>query len=65
MSGLTEKERLVLQKIADGEIKKVIAQDIGTSYPRLKNMLQQMREKLDAPTNENAVAIAIRQELID
>lgn len=65
MTQLNEKEIVVLQLLADGKDTRTIAKSVAVSYQRTRKILCDIREKLEAERNENAVATALRQGIID
>lgn len=62
---LTERELQVLQLIADGNTQKSAAESLKLAEITIKNKFTEIRSKLYANTTTNAVAIALRQGLID
>jgi DNA-binding NarL/FixJ family response regulator len=61
---LTERERLVLQLMAEGLTKKEIAAVAEISIHTVCSHLRSIYEKLEVNTNTGAVAKALRQRLI-
>jgi DNA-binding NarL/FixJ family response regulator len=62
---LSQKELLVLQLLADGKTLRGTAKSMKRAEITLKHYTEIIREKLDAPTTTNAIAIALRRGLID
>jgi DNA-binding NarL/FixJ family response regulator len=61
---LTCREEQVLMLIADGFAYREIAVRMGITSRTVKEHARAFREKLDAASNEQAVAIAIRARVI-
>ena len=61
---LTPKQAQVLQGVADGKDRKQIAQELWISLETVKSHLKEVRYRLDANTTTQAVAIALRRQLI-
>jgi DNA-binding NarL/FixJ family response regulator len=64
-AGLTEREREIVQLLAEGFHTEVIANRIGLSVETVKSDTKRVIAKLQADTRTHAVAIALRQSLID
>lgn len=64
-STLTEREREIVQLLAEGYHTEVIANRIGLSVETVKADTKRVIGKLQADTRTHAVAIALRQSLID
>lgn len=64
-AGLTEREREIVQLLAEGMHTEVIANRIGLSVETVKSDTKRVIGKLQADTRTHAVAIALRQSLID
>jgi DNA-binding NarL/FixJ family response regulator len=64
-STLTEREREIVQLLAEGFHTEVIANRIGLSVETVKSDTKRVINKLQADTRTHAVAIALRQSLID
>ena len=64
-SALTEREREIVQLLAEGFHTEVIANRIGLSVETVKSDTKRVIGKLQADTRTHAVAIALRQSLID
>jgi DNA-binding NarL/FixJ family response regulator len=62
---LTTVELGVLQALADGKLNKEIAYELGISEETVKTHLKHIYEKLGASARTHAVAIALRQRLIE
>jgi DNA-binding CsgD family transcriptional regulator len=62
---LTRRETQVLQLAADGQTRKEVALVLGVSLHTVKTQGNMAREKLGASNTSHAVAIALRQGLID
>jgi DNA-binding NarL/FixJ family response regulator len=62
---LSPRERDVLRLLADGRSNEQIAQAIHIAPDTVRTYIGRAMEKLDADTRTQAVAIAIRQSLID
>lgn len=62
---LTEREREIVQLLAEGHHTEVIANRIGLSVETVKADTKRVIGKLQADTRTHAVAIALRQSLID
>lgn len=62
---LTQREIQVITYVADGHRQSKIAEKMGISRFTVNAHLDKIREKLDAPTTANAVAIAFRQKIIE
>ena len=61
---LTDREREILRLMADGLVKKEIAESLGCSVHTVSTHLQRVYEKLHVSTNTGAVAKALRERLI-
>lgn len=64
-TALTEREREIVQLLAEGFHTEVIANRIGLSVETVKSDTKRVIGKLQADTRTHAVAIALRQSLID
>ena len=64
-TALTEREREIMQLLAEGFHTEVIANRIGLSVETVKSDTKRVISKLQADTRTHAVAIALRQSLID
>ncbi len=62
---LSPREVEILQKIAYGATTKEVADQLGISFHTVKTHLERIFEKLGANDRAQAVAIAIRQGLVD
>jgi DNA-binding NarL/FixJ family response regulator len=62
---LSPREIEILQKIAYGSTTKEVADQLGISFHTVKTHLERIFEKLGANDRAQAVAIAIRQGLVD
>jgi DNA-binding NarL/FixJ family response regulator len=62
---LSPREVEILQKIAYGSTTKEVADQLGISFHTVKTHLERIFEKLGANDRAQAVAIAIRQGLVD
>jgi DNA-binding NarL/FixJ family response regulator len=62
---LTERERLVVQLLAEGKTQKQIAQSIERTPQRLRQILWIVRQKMDAETTTAAVVRADRMGLLE
>jgi DNA-binding NarL/FixJ family response regulator len=62
---LSEREREIVQLLAEGNHTEVIANRIGLSVETVKADTKRVINKLHADTRTHAVAIALRQSLID
>lgn len=62
---LSVREREVLRAIADGKSTKQAAKELGISESTVKTYLRQLFEKMGATHRAHAVALAIRNRLID
>lgn len=61
---LSRREREILQKVADGATTRQVASDLGISPHTVKTHLERIFEKLGANDRAQAVAIAIRQGIV-
>jgi DNA-binding NarL/FixJ family response regulator len=62
---LTEKDVKILQLLADGESRRIIAEKVGYKCPSvIRNRLCHIREILGADNTEHAIATAFRKGLI-
>lgn len=61
---LTDRERGILRLLADGLVKKEIADTLGISIHTVSTHIQRVYEKLHVTTNTGAVAKALRERLI-
>lgn len=64
-AALSEREREIVQLLAEGNHTEVIANRIGLSVETVKSDTKRVIGKLQADTRTHAVAIALRQSLID
>jgi len=64
-STITAREAQILEAVADGRGNKEIAAAIGIAEDTVKTHLRRLFEKLGASDRAQAVAIALRQRLID
>jgi DNA-binding NarL/FixJ family response regulator len=62
---LSTREREVLRAIADGKSTKQAAKELGISESTVKTYLRQLFEKMGASHRAHAVALAIRNRIID
>ena len=62
--GLTDREKEILRKMADGLIKKEIADAFAISIHTVNTHIRSIYEKLQVNTNTGAVAKALREDLI-
>ena len=62
---LSPREVEILQKVAYGSTTKEVADELGISFHTVKTHLERIFEKLGANDRAQAVAIAIRQGLVD
>jgi DNA-binding NarL/FixJ family response regulator len=62
---LSKRESEILQKVAYGSTTKEVARDLGISPHTVKTHLERIFEKLGAGDRAQAVAIALRQGLVD
>ena len=65
VSALSKRERQILQMVANGKTTKEVARDLGISPHTVKTHLERIFEKLGANDRAQAVAIALRQGLVD
>lgn len=63
--GLTVRDIQVLELLADGKSNKLIAQALGVADETVKSHLKRLFEKLGVSDRTEAVALALRQNLID
>jgi DNA-binding NarL/FixJ family response regulator len=63
--GLTARDLQVLELLSDGKSNKEIAQALGISDETVKSHLKRLFEKLGVSDRTEAVALALRQNLID
>jgi len=61
---LTDREREILRLMADGLLKKEIAETLGLSVHTVSTHLRHVYDKLQVTTNTAAVAKALREKLI-
>lgn len=61
---LSPRERQCLTFLAKGKKLKDIAADLGTKVKTVDKQVASARDKLGAATNEQAIAIAIRNNLL-
>ena len=64
-SALSEREREILQLLAEGFHTEEVARRIGLSVETVKSDTKRVISKLQADTRTHAVAIALRQAIID
>ena len=64
-SALSEREREILQLLAEGYHTEEVARRIGLSVETVKSDTKRVIAKLQADTRTHAVAIALRRALID
>jgi DNA-binding NarL/FixJ family response regulator len=64
-SNLTPREIQILETLAEGHGNRQIAADLGISEETVKTHLKRLYEKLGAADRAQAVAVALRQRLID
>jgi len=64
-ASLSKREREILQKVAFGATTREVAKDLGISPHTVKTHLERIFEKLGANDRAQAVAIAIRQGLVE
>ncbi len=62
---LSKRESEILQRVAYGSTTKEVARDLGISPHTVKTHLERIFEKLGAGDRAQAVAIALRQGLVD
>ena len=62
---LSEREREILQLLAEGFHTEEVARRIGLSIETVKSDTKRVISKLQADTRTHAVAIALRQAIID
>lgn len=62
---LTPREREILQLLADGMANTDVAEKLFISQETVKSHVRHILTKLEADTRTHAVAIALRQEIID
>jgi DNA-binding CsgD family transcriptional regulator len=62
---LSEREREILQLLAEGFHTEEVARRIGLSVETVKSDTKRVIAKLQADTRTHAVAIALRQAIID
>ena len=63
-NGLTPKEKVVLELLAEGNSFKMVANKTGSCEQTAKNHARNIRYKLNAYNSTHSVAIAIRLGLI-
>jgi DNA-binding NarL/FixJ family response regulator len=63
--GLTVRDTQVLELLADGKSNQEVAQALGISDETVKSHLKRLFEKLGVTDRTEAVALALRQHLID
>lgn len=64
-ASLSKREREILQKVAFGATTREVAKDLGISPHTVKTHLERIFEKLGANDRAQAVAIAIRQGIVE
>jgi DNA-binding NarL/FixJ family response regulator len=62
---LTQREREILQLLADGMSNADVAQRLFISQETVKSHVRHILAKLEADTRTHAVAIALRDSIID
>jgi DNA-binding NarL/FixJ family response regulator len=62
---LTQREREILQLLADGMSNADVAQRLFISQETVKSHVRHILSKLEAETRTQAVAIALREAMID
>ena len=62
--GVTPRQRDILRLMADGLVKKEIAEVLNISVATVSTHIQRVYEKLHVTTNTGAVAKALREKLI-
>lgn len=62
---MTDAELLILQDAADGKSYRETAAALGTSEAVIKNRASALFKELDVANKTNAVATALRRQLID
>jgi DNA-binding NarL/FixJ family response regulator len=62
--GLTERERQVLQLMADGDANSVIAEKLGIGEETVKTHVRRILGKMQARSRAHAVALGLRQGLV-
>ncbi len=62
---LTQREREILQLLADGMSNADVAQQLVISQETVKSHVRHILTKLEAETRTQAVAIALRESMID
>lgn len=62
---LTDAELRILQDAADGKSYRETAKDLGTSEAVIKNQASALFKELQVANKTNAVAAALRRQLID
>lgn len=65
MAKLSQREHELLQYLADGKSLKLAAAEMGIAHQTMKNLSTRLKDKLNAETSAHAVAIGMRQSLID
>ena len=61
---LTERQRQVLQLIADGATLREIALELAVGHQYVKNLMMLIRQRLHAKSTAQAVAEALRKGII-
>jgi RNA polymerase sigma factor (sigma-70 family) len=64
LSPLTARERQVLALVADGRTNERVADELGISAETVQSHVRNAMSKLEADTRTQAVANALRQQLI-
>ena len=62
--GLTDREKKILKLMADGRIKKEIAEELMVSYHTVDTYTRNIYEKLQVHNQSSAVAIAVKNHLL-
>jgi DNA-binding NarL/FixJ family response regulator len=62
---ITPQEQRILQLLADGKPTKEVAKAMHLTVSTVTFYMYRIREKMEVPTNTNAVATAIRRGIID
>lgn len=62
---LTEKEKFILQLLADGNTVRAAASQVGLTEMTVHQYTLKIRMKLESPNIANAVACGIRRNIID
>lgn len=62
---LTRRQRQILQRLADGESATMAARELGVSEETVKSHMKNILARLGARNRTHAVAIAIRESLVE